>query len=429
LAIAGPAADDERVSALPAALPPRTRAAATLGRWVAGLSKAVGAGSGSVVGGRVTLLADPGALRLLTAGRAVTLVTGTNGKTTTTRLLVEALRTRGPVTSNDTGSNMPPGMTAAAASAPADSAYVFEVDESYLPAAIEATAPMLVVLLNLSRDQLDRVAEVKLVAARWRRALTTLPAGATVVANADDPLVVWAASAATRPVWVAAGQRWRHDAAVCQSCGALLSHDEHGGWHCGGCDAARPAPQWAVDGSDVVAPDGERHALGLALPGRANRGNAALALAAAVTAGIELGTALAAMKRVSSVAGRYRSVQVGSHELRLLLAQNPAGWRETLEMIDGSSSPVVIVINARIADGRDPSWLWDVPFEQLRGRQVVAAGDRRLDLAVRLEVAGVAFTVADRVLAGVASLPPGPVDVVANYTSFQDLRRELPNAG
>ena len=113
--------------------------------------------------------------------------------------------------------------------------------------------------------------------------------------------------------------------------------------------------------------------------------------------------------------------------MRLLLAKNPAGWAELLTMIDGERRPVLLAINARIADGRDPSWLWDVEFERLRGRKVVAAGERAADLAVRLhyaevDVRGLARR-RDRPAPHVSIEPA--VDLLANYTVFADLMRQL----
>jgi UDP-N-acetylmuramyl tripeptide synthase len=113
--------------------------------------------------------------------------------------------------------------------------------------------------------------------------------------------------------------------------------------------------------------------------------------------------------------------------VRLLLAKNPAGWHEALDLIAPAPAPVVVAINARIADGHDPSWLWDVAFERLAGRLVVATGERRHDLAVRLRYAGVEHdTVADvtDAVRRAASAPDHPVggviDVAANYTAFQE---------
>src|SRR5439155_24321749 len=126
--------------------------------------------------------------------------------------------------------------------------------------------------------------------------------------------------------------------------------------------------------------------------GWCNRSNAVMAAAGAMALGVRPKEALARMATVKAVAGRYDVVSVNGARVRLLLAKNPAGWSEALDLIRPAPVPVVVGINARVADGRDPSWLWDVPFERLRGRLVVATGDRGRDLAVRLRYADVEHT-------------------------------------
>ena len=179
-------------------------------------------GDGSVIGGIIGLRLEPGLLSLLAADRQVVLVTGTNGKTTTTRLITAALTPLGQeIASNIYGANMEAGLTSALSRAPDAPIAVLETDEKYIPAMVKATNPKVVVLLNLSRDQMDRAAEIWLLARRWREALAAAP-GCRVVANADDPLVAWAASSARQVTWVAAGQRWREDSWCCPNCGSHL---------------------------------------------------------------------------------------------------------------------------------------------------------------------------------------------------------------
>ena len=175
---------------------------------------------------------------------------------------------------------------------------VLETDERYLPAVIEATRPRVVVLLNLSRDQMDRAAEIWLTARRWREALAKTE-GCLVVANADDPLIAWAASTAPRVTWVAAGQRWHEDSWCCPECGSHLRRDELG-WRCGECGFARPSTRWVLSGDSVIDDSGQLRELKLALPGRANASNAVIALAVASYFGadVEPGAAAAARGQV-----------------------------------------------------------------------------------------------------------------------------------
>jgi len=401
----------------------RARAAAWATLAVGGLSRRLKMGSGSVVGGRVGLALEPDLLARLGRGRTAALVTGTNGKTTTTRLLVSALGGTGRVATNAVGSNLPAGLAAALAAAPGLRA-VLEVDEGYLGRAKEALEPEVVVLLNLSRDQLDRVSEVRMVAGRFREALAGFDDG-TVVANADDPLVVWGASTAPKVYWVGAGQLWRSDAVGCPACDGPVTFEPGGvGWS-SGCGLRRPDPVLSLDGDDVVDAAGRRRPLRLSLPGRFNRANAVMALAAAEVLGVDMAGALSAMAHVGDVEGRFSVVTSGTVQARLLLAKNPAGWTELLDLLEGGDEPVVIGINARIADGHDPSWLWDVAFERLAGRHVVATGERARDLAVRLRYAGVSHAVVDDQLDALAASGARRVEYVGNYTAFQDLRRRL----
>src|SRR5690606_858365 len=130
---------------------------------------------------------------------------------------------------------------------------------------------------------------------------------------------------------------------------------------------------------------------------------------------------------VKSVAGRYTTVERNGRQARLLLAKNPAGWLEAFDVTD-PSLPVILSVNAQVPDGRDTSWLWDVDYRILAGRPVFVTGERRLDLALRLYVAGVPFQLMDSFEQALAVVPPGRVDVIANYTAFQQIRAEFGRA-
>jgi lipid II isoglutaminyl synthase (glutamine-hydrolysing) len=389
----------------------------------------MGRGEGMVIGGRVILRLAPDAIRDLAHDRVAALVSATNGKTSTTRLLATAVEQAGPVISQHTGANMTSGVAVTLASGDPAAQAVLEVDEAYLPTVFEATRPRVVLLGNLSRDQLDRMNEVAMVARRWRDML--VDAGSTtVVANADDPSIVWAARHAPHVVWVAAGQVWTADSAVCLDCGALLRRADDS-WGCPECGFARPQPSWTLEWTGehgiVHGPDGAKHRLDLQLPGRFNAANGALALVATVELGLDPEQSARRMATVESVSGRYAIVRVGELTIRLLLAKNPAGWSELVDVMPPAPTPVIVTINSNAADGRDPSWLWDVPFESLRGRTVVATGDRRRDLAVRLLHAEVEHVVIEDPYAPGAPLPAGMreldvVDCAATYTAFHHLR-------
>jgi UDP-N-acetylmuramyl tripeptide synthase len=401
-------------------LPLRARLASTVSRTASALSRAAGRGDGSVIGGWLGLKIDPDLLKHLAAGRQVALVSGTNGKTTTTRLTAAAMGVLGDVATNSLGANMPTGHTSALARAGHTPYAVLEVDEHYLKQVIDATNPVAIALLNLSRDQLDRAKEVAMMAALWRDAVRDRDSH--IVANADDPMVVYAARAARHVTWVASGQRWHDDSWVCPACGSHIVRSGED-WACAGCELRRPTPQWRVEGDAVVDPNGNHHQLMLQLPGRVNRANAATALAVAAQFGVDPAAALPRLATVASIAGRYATVERDGRTIRLLLAKNPAGWLEAFDMAE--RAPTLLAINARDPDGLDTSWLYDVDFSPLQGRRVLITGERAMDLAVRLEVNEVEFEYVPTFAKAVAAVPPGRLEVIANYTAFQDIRAEL----
>ena len=441
-------------------LPIRARVATTIGGAAGKVSRLTGRGDGSVIGGVVGLKVAPDLLKQLAVGRQIVMVTGTNGKTTTTRLVTAAIGSLGQeVATNAFGANMESGLVSALSGAPDAPYAVLEVDERHLPAMIKATNPRVVVLLNLSRDQMDRAAEIWLIARRWREAFAASP-GVRIIANADDPLIAWAAGATgtagvsgasdfglgpgvgsggngspgvpgaagavgAEPVsnvtWVAAGQRWFEDSWCCPDCGSHLRRDELG-WRCGECALSRPSARWVLDGPNVIDSAGTVRELNLALPGRANRSNAVMALAVASLFGADVDQALPELRKVTSVAGRYTTIKRRGRTLKLLLAKNPAGWLEAFDVLDPSKPPVLLAVNAQGPDGRDTSWLWDVDYRVLAGRPVLVTGERRIDLAVRLEADGIPFDLVDDIEAAVDAVPVGQLDVIANYTAFQHIR-------
>ncbi|MGB0878456.1 MAG: MurT ligase domain-containing protein [Mycobacterium sp.] len=399
-------------------------------RWA---SRVTGRGAGAMIGGLVSMTLDRSILGQLGRGRRTVVVTGTNGKSTTTRMTAAALATIGQVATNAEGANMDAGLVAALAAAPDAALAALEVDEMHVPHVCDATEPAVVVLLNLSRDQLDRVGEINNIERTLRSGLARHPA-AVVVANCDDVLMTSAAYDSANVVWVAAGGGWAGDSVSCPRSGEIIVR-EKAHWYSTGklpdaspggpSDFKRPEPDWWFDATHLFGPDGLRLPMTLALPGAVNRGNAAQAVAAAVTTGADPTAAVAAVSQVDEVAGRYRTVQVGAHTARVLLAKNPAGWQEALSMVDREAVGVVIAVNGQVPDGEDLSWLWDVRFEHFETVQVVAAGERGTDLAVRLGYAGVEHTLVHDTVRAIESCPPGHVEVLANYTAFLQLNRVL----
>ena len=425
----------QRVSPEPLAPAGRARLTGAIwaGRLAAVASRLAGRGSGASIRGQVMMRLDPQALAKLLRGRRVAMVSGTNGKTTTTHFLAAAVRVwlgedGARLVHNADGANLHQGIASALSAQPDADVAVLETDERVVADMVRLGRPEVLVLLNFSRDQLDRHHEIKGLGRSWRNALATAGEdGPVVVANADEPLIVWAAETAKQVVWVDTATTWTQDASLCPNCGAGLVREQPdhtgapgGDWYCSACPLRQPAADYRVVEGRIVDRAGQAWEPELQVPGGFNVSNAACALAAAELLGIDAATALAGMRTVTAPAGRFATMQVGGTTARLLLAKNPAGWAEALPL--AQTATVVLAIDSAAADGRDVSWLWDVEYEQLAGRTVVATGPRAQDLAVRLSYAGVDFqTVPD--LAQALAGHPEPVDVIATYTPFQRLRK------
>ena len=396
----------------------RIRVAYAVARIAVFISQRLLGRAGGVIGGRVLLKLAPDCARPLAAGRRIVLISGTNGKSTTTAMTVAAVGAERPVATNADGSNTQPGIVWTLASQ-READVILETDEAWMTWAIENLKPAAVVLLNLSRDQLHRNPEVHRIARIWREALPAVP---MAIANADDPAVAWAAMAAQGQTWVAAGQQWSADSVVCPQCGDMLQR-ENGNWS-SACGLTRPEATWGVEGNTVVS-GGEVVGSFEALPGAVNVSNAAMAVVAATVLGGSPAIALAGTNTLGDVAGRYAQVQVGPHHVRMILAKNPAGWQTAMDMVASRASGLALAFNAAGVDGRDPSWLYDVDFEPIKDRSVTVCGERATEMTVRLEIDGAAPRQFGDLRSAIAALPAGEVDLVANYSAFQQARREL----
>lgn len=283
----------------------RTTLAIGAGRLVSLASKQLGMGSGAMIGGKVAQKIQPKALARLALDRRVVMVTGTNGKTTTTQMIAEALRSQGSAASNATGANMPGGHVTALMNALDAPFAALEVDELHLAGVTGQLEPAVIVLLNLSRDQLDRVGEMRSVERSIHRALEQAP-GTRVIANADDPNIVSAATDHVNVTWISGGVRWKDDALNCPRCGASLC-DLSTDWECT-CGLAKPAADWTVTDTGLSGPDGAVRELAPHLPGHVNRINAAFALATATELGCDESAALRRIEAIEQASGRYGDV-------------------------------------------------------------------------------------------------------------------------
>ncbi len=387
------------------------------------LSRITRRGSGVMLTGRMILKLQPNAAKILSRKRRVVLVSGTNGKTTSTALIDAAIKTSHQTVTNFTGANLFAGIATALSQNNSATVAVLEVDEMVIPWAIKQTSPELVVLLNLGRDQLDRLSEVRVVAQKWKEALVGLPKKAVILADADDPFVVWASQHWKRVIWFSSGSLGHLDASTCPECGEVLWWSEKGDDFSCACGFARPQPDWKFTRDTLKGPKKEKVKVVSGIPGKAAISNSARAVVASTFFDIELDDAADAIARISSVDGRFGKVVIGPTRFRLLLSKNPASWKETLATSAEGPASVLLVVNANTQDGKDTSWLWDVDFSPLSGRRVIVTGDRRTDVSARLNVAGIGHVVSENELAASKIFGSVGADIIASYTAFHRLAK------
>ncbi|HEY2333905.1 MAG TPA: MurT ligase domain-containing protein [Solirubrobacterales bacterium] len=439
-------------------------------RAIGAASRASGRGGGTTLPGRALLRLEPQALRRMGArlDRGTTLVSATNGKTTTAGMISAALRADGrcPV-HNRAGSNMTWGVATALLEQRGREG-LFEVDEAWLSKVSAQLDPSVIVLGNLFRDQLDRYGEMEVLADDWARTVAARAGRTRFVFNADDPTIAdlgrdeagepregIAYFGIEDPSQALPELQHAFDAKHCRRCGrpyayerAFVGHLGH--YSCPGCGARRPTPAIAatqielrgMKGSSVTlrTPAGEMR-LELPLPGLYNVYNALAAFAAAIELGVAPGRIASALDGMRAAFGRVETIEVAGKPLSILLIKNPAGANEvlrTLRLEAGEEGlDLWIALNDRIADGRDVSWVWDADFELLAGavRRVVCSGTRAPEMALRLkyagwpanaiEVEGEIEASLDRALAA----SPGPLFALPTYTALLELRKLLSDRG
>jgi UDP-N-acetylmuramyl tripeptide synthase len=453
-------------------LSPLFRTKVALARAIGRISRRSGRGGGTTLPGRVLLRLAPDAIATLGARLtdSSTIVSATNGKTTTAGMIATALKADGrePV-HNRAGSNMTWGVATALLDGDGTEG-LFEVDEAWLPTVAAQLDPKLIVLSNLFRDQLDRYGELEELADRWAGLVAERAGRTGFVLNADDPLIADLGRDTEmnrRPGVTYFGiedasqalpqLQHAHDAKHCRRCGAPYAYERAfvghlGHYSCPNCDADRPAPDIAAErielhgmsGSTlhVRTPAGSAE-IQLALPGLYNAYNALAALSAALRLEMPLERAVAGLESAEAAFGRVETVSVDCKPVSILLIKNPAGANEvlrTLRLESGSNGTGVdlwIALNDRIADGRDVSWVWDADFELLAGgvRRVVCAGTRAPEMAVRLKYAGVdpaKLVIHESIgpsLDDAVAAAPERLFALPTYTALLELRTLLAHRG
>jgi UDP-N-acetylmuramyl tripeptide synthase len=406
------------------------------------LSRLAGRGGGTTLPGKLLTTIDPSAVgrlaRRLPDGAA--LVSATNGKTTTTAMAAEILRSRYRLAHNRAGANLASGIASALIDAGGADLALLEVDEGAFPGLARQIRPRAVCLGNLFRDQLDRYGELELIAERWRDTVAALDDEAWTIVNADDPLLAELTRARERTVRFGvddpsvARERLPHaaDSKHCVHCGAPYVYEAAyvghlGDYRCPNGDACRPALDVAarsieLDGLertafDLDTPQGTRRVT-LALPGLYNVYNAVAASSLSLALGATLDEVEAGLGRFRAAFGRFERFPAAGRTVLVLLVKNPAGANEAVRTLVAGGPPrvAVVALNDEIADGRDVSWIWDVDFEPLLEGldRLVASGKRAEELALRFKYGG---------------FDPAHIEVVGDLEQALDRGLELVPAG
>lgn len=353
-------------------------------------------------------------------GFASIVISGTNGKTTCARLISHLLPPKYKVVHNRQGSNLLRGIASTLIKETTltgrqkNDIAIWEVDEATLGEALENIKPKIVILLNLFRDQLDRYGEVDSVRHKWQRALKSLPLDTILILNADDPgISILKDSFGGKTVFFGVNSKkiglvditHAVDISHCLKCGARLQYSARFGAHlghyvCPKCDFSRPNAY--VFASDLkfepnfstflkLTIDGKQLTINYPMPGLYNIYNLLAAVSALDALKIQVRTIDRDIGSFIPVFGRFQKIKIDKKELIIFLIKNPAGANEVIRTIaELPNLNILAVLNDKIADGKDVSWIWDTNWELLSSKvkNLFVSGIRAYDLALRLKYAG-----------------------------------------
>jgi lipid II isoglutaminyl synthase (glutamine-hydrolysing) len=402
------------------ALEAKVAVARTLGAAV----RVSGRGGGTSLPGKLLIRLEPHAIGRLAARlrKGSVVISATNGKTTTAAMAASILDGAGfSLVHNRAGANMAGGIASTLLSSATRGGGIdgqlglFEVDEFWLPAVAAELRPRVLLLGNLFRDQLDRYGELDTIAERWSDVIAAIGADATLMLNADDPLIADLGRDAPNvtyfgiedPGVALAQMQHASDSKHCRRCGAPYQYElvylgHLGRYSCPSCGRVRPEPAVSATAIELhgtsassftlTTPAGDRRVT-LPVPGLYNVYNALGAAALGLALGVSLDLLVAGLESMAPAFGRAENVDLDGIELRLLLIKNPAGGNEILRTLalEEEDIDLLAILNDRAADGRDVSWIWDADFELIapRVRSLTCSGTRAAELALRFKYAGV----------------------------------------
>ncbi|HRL50998.1 MAG: Mur ligase family protein [Enterococcus aquimarinus] len=416
---------------------------------------------GSSYPGKIALTLDPNILDYLAKDYEVIVVTGTNGKTLTTALIVKILQQEfDDVLTNPTGANMVQGIVSTFLSAHGKKGHkkfaVLEIDEASLSKVTRYIKPKLFVFTNIFRDQMDRYGEIYTTYQMILDGAAQAPE-ATILANGDSPIFNSKDTPNPRIYYgfnhQADHEQFAHpntDGVLCPHCQHILhykmiTYANLGKYYCPNCDFKRPELAYQLtqlgemtNVSSVFTVDEESYKIEVG--GLYNIYNALTAAAVGQHYGVSPEKIRLGLSYDEKVFGRQEVITIGSKKCTLVLVKNPVGLNQVIDTITLSPNDfsLVCLLNANYADGLDVSWIWDGSYEHLTKRaipQVLTGGDRREDMTFRLQVAGLAEETIhecanlDDVIAQIPQLPTEEVYILATYTAVLQLRQKLTEKG
>lgn len=415
--------------------------------------------------GRLAMKICPDLLGILAKNVTTVIVTGTNGKTTTARMIEQAVADSGiSYFANKSGANLLTGILAEYAMHATlggrckYQAAVIECDEGAMKHVTKYIDAKAIVVSNVFRDQLDRFGEVTGTLDSIRTGVLQSP-NAVLCLNADDSLCATLADGVPNrviffgvnvPIYQERVQELS-DAPYCIHCKEpyvydYITYGHLGGFRCPGCGYSRPTPEIAVtkvavsdaDHSEIeITADGVVYPAAVNLPGGYNIYNACSAMAVGKALGLDAAVVARSLSSFSCGFGRMEKFEIDGTAMRMILIKNPAGCNQVLNFLANLSEPSVfaICLNDKTGDGKDVSWIWDVDFErllQMEGKidRLIVSGMRADDMAVRLKYAGIeperiAVCRSYDELLKTCTGQKKPVYIMPNYTAMLTLRELL----
>ena len=409
--------------------------------------------------GKIALKLDKHILKTIANNYEVILITGTNGKTTTTSMIYSIVKSSNkPVITNNTGANMYTGIVACFISNYSfkksfeKKIAVIEVDEANVKFVTEYITPSIITITNLFRDQLDRYGEVYTTLKKILEGVEKTPT-TTLILNGDESLL-GNLNVKNDIVYYGFGTKVNEnkivdinaDAKFCTICKApyeynFITYNHLGDFYCSECGYKRPELTYAIDkivdlntsGSTVHINNKEYY---INQPGTYNIYNALCAYSVAKLLGIDDSTIEQSLKTVASSFGRQETLTIEGKEIKIILVKNPAGYDEAVNTInlDKRKINLSLLLNDNYADGKDVSWIWDVNFERLTSldiNKIMISGIRLYDMAIRLKVAGFSsdsFLLCkdeESLLKEIKACNGEIVYILATYTAMINLRKFL----